>query len=74
MGEIEVLRDVDYLETMPEEVEALLTCTGTTLDEVRGTVRSLNCLARPGKANAEPAGKLAIESCCGTHRCVGGAK
>ena len=39
LGEIEILRDVDYLETMlatvPDEVAALLARTGTTLAEVR---------------------------------------
>ena len=78
LGEIEILRDVDYLETMlatmPEEVEALLARTGTSLDEVKGTVRSLTYRARPGKAAAAPAaGKLAVESCCGSD-CCGGSK
>ncbi len=76
LGEIEVLRDVDYLETMlatmPEEVEALLARTGTTLDDVRGTVRSMTYRARPGKATAKPtAGTLEIASCCGTDCCGG---
>ena len=39
---------------MPEEVEALLARTGTTLEEVKGTVRSLTYRARSGKATAKP--------------------
>ncbi|MEO7794456.1 MAG: arsenite methyltransferase [Thermoanaerobaculia bacterium] len=77
LGEIEILRDVDYLETllstMPEEVEALLARTGTKLDDVKGTVRSLTYRARHGQASANPgAGKLAVESCCGTECCSSG--
>jgi SAM-dependent methyltransferase len=45
LGDIEVLRDVDYLEvilaTVPGEVDALLARTGATLEQVRGVVRSL---------------------------------
>ncbi len=45
LGEIEVLRDVDYLESLlaaaPEEVEALAERTGVAIDEVRGVVRSV---------------------------------
>lgn len=79
LGEIEILRDVDYLEsllaTMPEEVEALLARTGTALAEIRGTVRSVTYRARHGKAALEPApGMLAVESCCTTDCCSGGAK
>lgn len=63
LGEIEILRDVDYLETMlatmPEEVEALLARTGTSLDEVKGTVRSLTYRARSGKATAKQVSSLA---------------
>lgn len=70
LGEIEVLREVDYLEsvlqTVPEEVEALLARTGTTLDEVRGTVRSVTYRARRSVAPAP-------SSCCGTD-CCGGAR
>lgn len=79
LGEIEILRDIDYLDTMlatmPEEVAALLARTGTTLAEVQGTVRSVTYRARPGKAKAEAvAGKLAVESCCGTDCCGGKTK
>jgi arsenite methyltransferase len=79
LGDIEILRDVDYLETllatMPEEVEALLARTGTKLADVQGTVRSVTYRARHGKASTQPAsGKLAVESCCGTDCCGGGAK
>lgn len=78
LGDIEVLRDVDYLETllatMPEEVEALLARTGTKLADVQGTVRSVTYRARHGQATAQPtASKLAVASCCGTD-CCGGAK
>ncbi len=78
LGDIEVLRDVDYLETLlasvPEEVEALLARTGTKLAEVQGTVRSVTFRARLGQAVAQPApGNLAVESCCGTD-CCGGAR
>ncbi len=70
LGEIEVLREVDYLETVlqtvPEEVAALLARTGVKLDEVRGTVRSVTYRARPTGA-----GKAA--ECCGTD-CCGGAR
>ena len=76
LGDIEVLRDVDYLETMlatmPEEVEALLARTGTTLAEVQGTVRSVTYRARPGKAPAKSeAGSPEIAACCGTDCCGG---
>ena len=68
LGEIEILRDVDYLETllqtMPEEVAALLERTGATLEEVTGTVRSVTYRARRS-AVPEPA------SCCGTEGCGG---
>ena len=77
LGDIEVLRDVDYLETllatMPEEVEALLARTGTKLADVQGTVRSVTYRARHGQATTQPtASKLAVESCCGTDCCGGG--
>ena len=77
LGDIEVLRDVDYLETMlttmPEEVEALLARTGTQLADVQGTVRSVTYRARHGQATTQPAtGKDAVESCCGTDCCGGG--
>ena len=78
LADIEVLRDVDYLETMlqtmPEEVEALLTRTGTTLAEVQGTVRSVTYRARPGKPSLTTSpGTSELASCCGTE-CCGGAK
>lgn len=78
LGDIEVLRDVDYLDsllaTMPAEVEALLARTGTKLEDVKGTVRSITYRARHGKATTQPtANKLAVESCCGTD-CCGGTK
>ena len=77
LGDIEILRDVDYLDTMlttmPEEVEALLARTGTKLEDVKGTVRSVTYRARHGQATTQPtAGKLAVESCCGPHCCGGG--
>lgn len=77
LGDIEVLRDVDYLDTllttMPEEVETLLARTGTKLEDVKGTVRSVTYRARHGQAPAQPtAGKLAVESCCGPDCCGGG--
>ena len=57
---------------MPEEVEALLARTGTKLEDVKGTVRSVTYRARHGQATAQPtAGKLAVESCCGTDCCGG---
>ena len=78
LADIEVLRDVDYLETMlqtmPEEVEALLARTGTTLAEVQGTVRSVTYRARRGQAGVRSdASGLAVASCCGTD-CCGGAR
>jgi SAM-dependent methyltransferase len=78
LADIEVLRDVDYLETMlatmPEEVEALLARTGTTLAEVQGTVRSVTYRARPAQTPARAeAGAGEAASCCGTD-CCGGAK
>lgn len=77
LGDIEILRDVDYLDTMlttmPEEVEALLARTGTKLEDVKGTVRSVTYRARHGQATTQPASaKLAVESCCGTDCCGGG--
>ena len=79
LGDIEILRDVDYLEsilaTVPEEVEALLTRTGTTLAEVQGIVRSVTYRARSGKAPATAgAESKAAASCCGSECCGGGAK
>ena len=76
LGDIEILRDVDYLETllatMPEEVEALLARTGTKLEDVKGTVRSVTYRARHGQATTQPVeNKLAVESCCGTDCCGG---
>lgn len=71
LGEIEMLRDVDYLETLlatvPDEVAALLERTGTHLDEVRGTVRSVTFRARPSAAPT-------VKSCCGTDCCGGGTR
>ncbi len=77
LGDIEVLRDVDYLDTMlttmPEEVEALLARTGTKLEDVKGSVRSVTYRARHSQATTQPtAGKLAVESCCGPDCCGGG--
>jgi ubiquinone/menaquinone biosynthesis C-methylase UbiE len=50
LGEIEVLRDIDFLETVAAtastEVEELLARTGVTLAEIRGTVRSITYRAR----------------------------
>lgn len=50
LGEAEILRDIDYLETVAltaaSEVEALLAGAGVTLDDVRGTVRSVTLRAR----------------------------
>jgi arsenite methyltransferase len=78
LGDIEVLRDVDYLDsmlqTMPAEVEALLARTGTTLAEVKGTVRSVTYRARPGKpAITTASGTTELASCCGTE-CCGGSR
>ncbi len=70
LGEIEVLREVDFLETVlqtvPEEVAALLARTGVKLEEVQGSVRSVTYRARRSAVPA-PA------SCCGTD-CCGGAR
>ncbi len=76
LGDIEVLRDVDYLETMlttmPEEVEALLARTGTKLDDVKGIVRSVTYRARPGKASLTLGAETTeLASCCGTDCCGG---
>jgi SAM-dependent methyltransferase len=77
LGQIEILHDVDYLETllatMPEEVAALLERTGTALAEVQGSVRSLTYRARAGKATEDPVGEtVATASCCGSECCGGG--
>ncbi|MCB1009797.1 MAG: methyltransferase domain-containing protein, partial [Acidobacteria bacterium] len=53
LGEIEVLRDDDYLESLlaaaPEEVEELSRRTGVPIDAVRGVVRSVTWRAKkPG--------------------------
>jgi len=70
LDDIEVLREVDFLETVlqtvPEEVAALLARTGVALDEVRGTVRSVTYRARRSAVRAP-------SSCCGTD-CCGGAR
>jgi len=59
---------------MPEEVEALLARTGTTLAEVQGTVRSVTYRARPAQVSAgAKAGAGEATSCCGTD-CCGGAR
>jgi SAM-dependent methyltransferase len=66
LATIEILRDVDYVETilasLPQEVEALLARTGATLDDVRGSVRAVTYRATRG----EPA----VESCCGAEGCA----
>jgi hypothetical protein len=50
LGEIEVLRDSDFLESLlaaaPEEVEALSARTGVPVEAVRGVVRSITWRAR----------------------------
>ena len=70
---VSVFADLEtMLATMPEEVEALLARTGTTLAEVQGTVRSVTYRARPGKAPAKSeAGSPEIAACCGTDCCGG---
>ncbi|MEZ5330610.1 MAG: arsenite methyltransferase [Thermoanaerobaculia bacterium] len=49
LGEVEVLRDIDYLETIAvtasADVETLLAGAGVTLAEIRGTVRSVTLRA-----------------------------
>jgi SAM-dependent methyltransferase len=69
LEEIEVLRDVDYAASLaksaPEEAEALLGRLGLTMDDVRGTIRSVTYRARkPGAAPDEPRG------CCGPGCCA----
>ena len=50
LGEVEVLRDSDYLESLlaaaPDEVTALSERTGVAVDAVRGIVRSVTWRAR----------------------------
>jgi SAM-dependent methyltransferase len=50
LSEIDVLSDVDYLDTvtaaLPDQVQALFERLGVTRDELRGTVRSLTIRAR----------------------------
>jgi len=69
LGEIEILREVDFLETMlqtvPEEVAALLARTGTTPEEVNGTVRSVTFRARRRV-------EIPAASCCGSDCCGSG--
>ena len=67
LGGIEILREVDYVETIlatvPREVEALLARTGATLDDVRGIVRSVTYRAVKGAPSTEAA-------CCGSEGCA----
>lgn len=62
LGEVEILRDADYLEILlasaPAEVEAMVKRTGVALDEVRGVVRSVTWRARKSS-----------EACCGPEGC-----
>jgi SAM-dependent methyltransferase len=50
LSDVEVLRDVDYLagvkDAVPAELEALLGRTGATLDQIKGSVRSVTFRAR----------------------------
>jgi SAM-dependent methyltransferase len=66
LGEVEILRDIDYLETLlasaPHEVEALVARTGIALDDLRGAVRSLTFRAR--RPGGEP-----LADCCGPEGC-----
>jgi len=66
LGEVEILRDVDYVATLgeklPEEIAALLERTGVRAEEVAGTVRSVTYRAtKPAPAKAVCCGP----SCCG---------
>jgi arsenite methyltransferase len=67
LGEIEIVRDADYLEVMlasaPAEIEELVARTGVPLDEVRGVVRSVTFRAR------KPGGSGELEPCCGPEGC-----
>jgi SAM-dependent methyltransferase/N-acetylglutamate synthase-like GNAT family acetyltransferase len=49
-SDVEILRDVDYLEGMkgavPAEIEALLARTGVTVDQIAGIIRSVTFRAR----------------------------
>ena len=66
LGEVEILREIDYLETLlasaPQEVESLVERTGVALDDVRGAVRSLTYRAR--RPGGEP-----LAECCGPEGC-----
>jgi SAM-dependent methyltransferase len=69
LGQVEILRDVDYLESLlasaPHEVEALIERTGVDVEEIRGVVRSLTFRARrPGSETGEP-----LADCCGPEGC-----
>jgi len=54
LGDIEILRDVDYLasvyEAIPREIDALLERTGVTATELAGSVRSITFRARVARA------------------------
>ena len=75
LDEVEVLRDVDYAESLakaaPEEAEALLGRLGLTLEDVRGMVRSVTYRA------SKPVAKVADEEvakkadCCAPSCCGG---
>ena len=68
LGEVEILRDVDYAASLvhaaPEEAEALLGRLGLTVEDIRGVVRSVTYRAR------KPAD---AEACCGSDCCGGSA-
>jgi len=66
LGEIEILKDVDYgamvIEHARPEAERLATKAGVSLDSLRGTVRSLTYRAR--KAATAPKAACCGPTCC----------
>jgi SAM-dependent methyltransferase len=65
LGEVEILRDVDYATSLakaaPEEAEALLSRLGLTVEDIRGVVRSVTYRARRSADRA---------ACCGSECCA----
>jgi SAM-dependent methyltransferase len=75
LDEVEVLRDVDYAESLakaaPEEAEALLGRLGLSYEDVRGTVRSVTYRARKPAAGAAAEEVPAQAACCAPGCCAG---
>ncbi|MBK5255826.1 MAG: arsenite S-adenosylmethyltransferase, partial [Vicinamibacteria bacterium] len=75
LGDIEIVKDIDYgsvvIEHARAEAERLVAKAGVSLDDLRGTVRSVTFRARKALAASGSAAetKPAAASCCGPTCC-----